>query len=132
MRKAVLALLLISRFFAICAVVAGVAVGLLMATFVASFTCFDICPSLHDYFARLVPGTAEAMIPCLALEGLALVTFAVYCLATSQARRAARQVAILLVGGLISVVALDLLLQLWQAVLPVTQYGLVAESPAVD
>ncbi len=130
MRKVILALFFISRFFAICAVLAGVGAGFLLATLGAALTCFDTCPTPDQYFARFAPGTANVMIPCVALEALALLIFAGYCLAAGQARRLLRQTLALLIGGLVGVVALGVVFQVCQATLPVTEYNLVAERPA--
>jgi hypothetical protein len=131
MRKGVRFLLYLSRFFASCAVLAGLGAGFLVATFFASFTCFDTCPAPDVYFSRLLPGTAQMMAPCVAIESLALALFVGYCLAAGQAGRILRPLAVFLVGGLIGSLALYALILFGQVAVPVTEYGLVAETPAV-
>jgi hypothetical protein len=132
MRKVARFLLLASRFLAICAVLAGLAAGLLEATLVADLTCFDTCPFPGDYFSRLIPGTVRVITPCVALAALALATFVGYCVATRQARRAVTAILFLLIGGLVGVGALGALMLHGQATLTVTEYGLVAETPAFE
>jgi len=130
MRKVARFLLYLSRFFGICAVLAGLGAGFLVATFFASFTCFDTCPTPDVYFSRLIPGTAQMMAPSVAIESLALALFVGYCLAAGQTGRIFRPLAVFLIGGLVGVLALYALMMLGQVVVPVTEYGLVAETPA--
>lgn len=129
MRVFAVVLFYASRVLAVFAVLAGLAAGLLIATYFAAFTCFDTCPSPDDFFSRFV-GAMRVVMPCVALEALALVTFVAYCVATSQPRRAIKQTIMFLVSGLVGVAALDAVFQLCQATLPVTEYYMVAEGPA--
>ncbi len=130
MRVFALILFYISRVLAILAILAGLAAGFLQGTLGVAFTCFDSCPPPYEYFARFAPATQALLTPCLVIEALALVTFVGYCAATGQVRRAIKQTAILLVGGLVGVAALVALFQLCQATLPVTVYYQVDERPA--
>lgn len=130
MWKLARALLVISQFCAVCAVLAGVFAGLL-TVFAASFTCFDSCPPPDEYFARFLPGTQYVLIPCIALEALALVTFVTYCVATNQSARAIKQSVAFLALAPVGIAALDAVFRLCQSTLPVTEYGLVPETPAV-
>jgi hypothetical protein len=72
------------------------------------------------------------MAPCVALELLALATFVAYCLATRQARRAASQAVVLLVGGLVGVTALSAFMLAGQASLPLTWEGYFAGSASLE
>src|SRR5437660_12595921 len=87
MRQVVQFLLFASRVLALCAVLAGLAAGLLQATIGATIICVDSCPPRDAYFSDLGPIAVRIMTPCVVLEVLALVAFVAYCLATRQARR---------------------------------------------
>jgi hypothetical protein len=115
MRRVVQFLPYVSRGLTICAVLAGLAAGLLEATFGAGFVCFDTCPTRAIYFAQLGPTAVQLMMPCVVLEALAMAAFLAYGLATRQARRAVSSLLVLLVG----VAALTALAQHAQATLPV-------------
>ena len=117
MRKVAQFLLVASRGLAICAVLAGLGVGLL-EVYLSPLVCFDSCPTHAEYFARLGPGTVQFMMPCVVLEVLAFAAFVAYCLATRQVRRAVLAFLVLLVGGLAGIAALAGLLQRAQATLP--------------
>ena len=119
-----------SGVLAICAVLAGLAAGLFMATFGSALICFDTCPTREDFFSPRGPIAVQLMTPCVVLAVLALVAFVAYCLVTRQGRRVVMPILFLLVGGLIGFAALDALLQHGQATLPVGEDGLVAETPA--
>ena len=116
------------RGLAICAVLAGLAPGLLAVTF-GGFVCVDSCPTRSDYFARLGPNTVPWMTPCVVLEMLAVAVFLLYCLATRQARRAVLALLVLLVGGLVGVAALSALAQHAKATLPGDVGDLLVEGP---
>ena len=130
MRIVIAILRVVSWFFAICAVLAGLAAGALTATVMVAFTCFDSCPTPDQYFSHFAPGIETFLLPCVALEALALLTFAGYCLASGQARRLLIHTLALLVGGLVGVLALVALFLICRATLPVTQYGVVDERAA--
>lgn len=131
LKRALTALLYLSRFFGMCALVVGIGAGLLVTWIIAALTCFDNCPAPDDYFSHLVAGTTWVMQPFLALVALSFVTFVAYCLVTGRVRRAAIQTFALLIGALISGAALYGLFQLCQMNLPVTAYGQVDEEAAV-
>ena len=118
MRKVTQFLLFASRGLAICAVLAGLGVGLLMSSVLPDLVCFDSCPTHAEYFAHLGPGTVQLMMPCVVLGVLAIAVFVTYCLATRQVRRAVLALLVLMVGGLVGVAALAALLQHAQATLP--------------
>jgi hypothetical protein len=130
MQKVTTVLLFASRGLAICAVLAGIGVGFLEASFGAAFVCFDSCPTREEMFPTIGPGAVlQPLLPCIVLEVLALGAFVAYCLATGQARRVVLPILFVLVGGLVGVAGLDALRQYAQATLPVDQDGLViAES----
>lgn len=121
--------LVASRFFAVCAIVAGVAAGFLEATFLAGFACFDSCPPPARYFSQLFPTLAQLLLPCVGLALLALGIFLAYCAARGQRRRAIIQAIVFLAGGLVGVSVLGGLLLLAQAKLPVNADGLYVEQP---
>ncbi len=118
-----------SRFFAVCAIVAGVAAGILEATLGAGFVCFDYCPYPADYFSRLFPGLALLLIPCIVLSLLALGAFLWHCGARGQRSRANKQVIFFLVGGGIGGAVLGSMLLLGSVILPVTSDGILVERP---
>lgn len=124
------ALLYLSRFFGICAVLAGIGAGLLVASLIAALTCMDSCPEPDQYIARLIPGTVWVLQPYIALEALAFLTFVGYCFATRQARRALTQTLTILIGGLVCVGAFYALFQLCQTTLLTTTDGSLVESSA--
>jgi hypothetical protein len=131
MRQVVQFLPYVTRGLAICAVLAGLAAGLL-ETFGAGFVCFDTCPTRADYFARLGPTAVLLMTPCIVIEALAMAAFLAYCLATRQPWRAVSSLLILLVGGLVGVAALIALAQHAQATLPVrgsVEGDILVETP---
>jgi hypothetical protein len=133
MRQIVQFLPFASRGLAICAVLAGMAAGLLEAMS-AGFICFDNCPTRAFYFAGLGPASVRWMTPCVVIEVLALAAFLIYCLATRQARRGVISLLFLLVGGLVGVAVLSALMQHAQATLPVwggDAGDLLVETPAV-
>lgn len=134
MRQVVQVLHFASRGLAVCALLAGLALGLLGIQF-AGFICFDTCPTRDAYFAGLGPRTVRAMTPCLVLAVLAVAIFLLYCLATRQARRVVISLLFLLVGGLVGVAALGALAQHAQATLPVwggDAGDLLRETPASE
>jgi hypothetical protein len=129
MRKVVQVLPYVTRVLAICAVLAGIGVGFLQATFGSAFVCFDSCVTREFMFSYLGPSTAQMLLPCVVLELLALVAFVAYCLATGQARRVVMPILFLLIWGLVGVAGLYALLQHAQTTLPVDQDGvLIPES----
>ncbi|MGZ3599634.1 MAG: hypothetical protein ACXWQ5_07925 [Ktedonobacterales bacterium] len=129
MRKVAQFLHVASRVLAICAVLAGLAAGLLTVSVVAAFICFDSCPTREDFFSsRVLPGTVQFMMPCVVLEVLALAVFLAYCVATHQPRRTIAPILFFLIGGLVGVAALDALLQHGQATLP-NEDGILLEGP---
>lgn len=130
MRQVIQFLRLASRGLAICAVLAGLAAGLLAGTIGAAFICFDTCPPRESYFSHLGLGVVQVMTPCVVLEVLAVAAFVAYCLATQQTRRTIAPILFLLIGGLVGVVALVALLQHGQATLPVDSYGYLVETQA--
>jgi hypothetical protein len=117
MRKVAQFLLVASRGLAICAVVAGLGVGLL-DVYLSHLVCFDSCPDRDFYFSYLGPTAVRVMTPCIVLEVLAMAAFVTYCLATRQVQRAVLAFLVLLVGGLAGIAALAGLLQRAQATLP--------------
>ncbi len=117
MRKVVQVLPYVSRSLAVCAVLAGVGVGLL-DVYVSPLVCFDSCPDRDFYFSYLGPTAVRVMTPCLVLGVLALAVFVTYCLATRQGGRAVLAFLVLLVGGLAGIAALVALLQHAEATLP--------------
>lgn len=129
MRKAAPVLHFISRLFAICACIAGLVGGLFMA-WLASAICFDFghCPTTET-FPIWAYTSMRVMMPCVALELLALAAFAPYTIVTGQARRAVRQAAVFLLGGLSGGAVLGALFLLGRANLPLTPYGIFVEGP---
>ena len=117
-----------SNTLAVLAALVGLAAGFLLATLGAGLTCFDSCPTSNDYFARLAPSTFFLSLPCLALEGLALVALVAYHAAKRQPRRALTPALILMLGNLLGVAALTALYWQGQSSLPVTPDGLLAED----
>lgn len=128
MRKVAQFLHVASRVLAICAVLAGLAPGLLTAMF-RGFVCFDTCTTREFYFSYAGPTAVRVMTPCVVLELLALAVFLAYCLATRQARRAVIALLFLLVGGLVGGGVLNALLQHAQATLPVEEDGVLVRGP---
>lgn len=126
MKKSVRSLLEASQTCSIGAIVMGLAAGFLEAAS-GPYVCFDSCPPPESYFSYLAPTTVTVLIPCLALEALALITFVAYCLATGPALRAIAQVVVLLVSGALGVVALNAFLQHGQASVPLTSEGVFDE-----
>jgi hypothetical protein len=117
MRKVAQFLLVASRGLAICAVVAGLGVGLL-DVYLSHLVCFDSCPDRDFYFSYLGPTAVRLMTPCIVLEVLAMAVLVTYCLATRQVQRAVLAFLVLLVGGLAGIAALAGLLHRAQATLP--------------
>ena len=132
MRRTAKALLYTSRVFASGAVVVGISAGLLTATLGAAIVCFDSCPTPVAFFPGQGPAAVGVMIPCIALAVLALLTFAGYCVATRQLRRAARQALVLVVGGLVGGVALNAFLLHGQASVPLTFDDYFADSGSIE
>ena len=128
MRKVAQFLLVASRGLAICAVLAGLGVGLL-DVYLSPLVCFDSCPDRDFYFSYLGPTAVRLMTPCIVLEVLAMAVFLAYSLATGQARRAVIALLVLLIGGLIGVAALSALAQHAQATLPSREGGILLEGP---
>ena len=114
MHKVVLVLHSISRVLAICACIAGLGGGFVLA-WLGGWNCFDSCPSPETYPWELALISGWLTIPCIALEVLALVTFVPYGVTTGQAGRVVRQTAVLLLGGLGSVAVLGALMLLGRA-----------------
>lgn len=127
MHRAALFLLPVSRVLAVCACIAGL-VGGFFIVLLGRFICFDYCPG-PEGFSILAYSSMWVMLPCVALEVLAVVTFVPYCIATGQADRAVRQAAVLLLGGLVGVAVLGALMLLARATLPLTSYGTFEETP---
>jgi hypothetical protein len=126
MQRIAPSLFIASRVLALCAVLAGLFGGLLMATIGAGLICFNTCPSPEFYFSQLGLYALFFLIPCSVLAALALVLFLIYCLSTRQPRRALSVFLFFLVGGLLGVVILDALLQLSLATFPVQgEHGLL-------
>lgn len=115
MPKAAMPLLVLGRFFAICAVVLALAAGALQAIFLSAFVCFDACPEPTFFFPTEGPKAINLMIPCVAAALVALVFFVLYCLVVRQPRRAVKQVIVFAVSGAIAFVALTLILAFGQA-----------------
>ncbi len=132
MRQVIKLLFVASRGLAICAMLAGLAAGLLAATVGAGFMCFDTCPSRDDYFANLGFVAMQVMMPCILLEMLALAVFLAYCIATGQAQRAVKPIRFLLIGGLAGIALLYILLRYGQATVPVDPNGYLLETPAQE
>ncbi len=130
MRKVARFLHAASRVLAVCAVLAGVAVGFLQATIGAAVICVDSCVTRAFMFSYLGPSTVQMLTPCVVLEMLALAAFVAYCLATGQARRTIMPILFLLVVGLVGVAGLDALLQHGQTTLPVDEGGFLIEASA--
>lgn len=118
-----------SRFFAVCAIITGLAAGFLEATFLAGFSCFDVCPSQARYFSQLFPTLARLLWPCVVLALLALGAFLWYCAAKGQRSRANKQMIYFVVGGVIGAVVIGGASLLARAFLPVTTHGLLKEQP---
>jgi hypothetical protein len=132
MRQVIKLLFVASRGLAICAMLAGLAAGLLAATVGAGFMCFDSCPTREDYFAHLGPVAVQVMMPCILLEVLALAIFLAYCIAIGQAQRAVKPILFLLIGGLSGVAALYALLLYGQATVPVDPNGYLLDTPVQE
>jgi hypothetical protein len=98
----------VTRFLAICAVLAELGAGLL-DVIGALLVCVDSRPTRYFYVTYLGPSRVRLMTPCVVLEVLAVAVFLLYCRATRQARRAGIAVLVLLVGGLVGIDALDAL-----------------------
>lgn len=128
MRQVVQFLHFASRGLAVCAVLAGLAPGLL-AVFTAGFICADSCGQREVLVSHLGPGALRGLTPCAVLEALAVAAFLAYCLATRQARRAIIALLFLLVGGLVGVAALGAVMQ-QAATLPVGDAGFLIQGPA--
>ncbi len=115
MPKAAMPLLVLGRFFAVCAVLLGLAAGALHATLFSALVCFDGCPEPTFFFPTEGPKAINLMIPCVAVALVALVFFVLYCLVIRQPRRAAKRAIIFVVGGAVAVIALNLILTIGQA-----------------
>ena len=66
MRKVVQVLPYASRSLAVCAVLAGLGVGLL-DVYLSPLVCFDSCPNRDFYFSYLGPTAVRLMTPCIVL-----------------------------------------------------------------
>jgi hypothetical protein len=77
MRKVVQFLPYVSRSLAICAVLAGLGVGLL-EVYLSPLVCFDSCPDRDFYFSYLGPAAVRLMTPCIVLAVLALAVQATF------------------------------------------------------
>ena len=130
MRKVAQFLHVASRVLAICAVLAGLAMGLLEAAIGATVICVDSCGRRDAYFAGLGPTAVRVMKPCVVLEVLAVAVFLAYCLATRQARRTIAPILFFLVGGLVGVAALNALLEHGQATVPADAGGFLIAASA--
>lgn len=115
MPKPAMPLLVLGRFFAICAVVLALAAGALQATLLSAFVCFDTCPDPLFFFPTEGPKAINLMLPCVAAALVALAFFVLYCLVIRQPRRAVKQAVVFVVGGAIAFVALNLILAFGQA-----------------
>jgi hypothetical protein len=73
--------------------------------------CVDSCSPPAFWFSFLGPSAVRELMPCVALETLALVTFLAYCAITRQAGRAVISLLVFVVVGVIAVAVLSAFLQ---------------------
>ncbi len=124
MPKVVRFLIITSRGFSICAVLAGLAAGF-FAWLGGALACMDTCPTRGVYFAGLGPLAVQWLTPCVALEALTLLAFLAHCIATRQPWRAAISILFLLFGGVVGIATLSALMRHAQDTLPVGEGGVL-------
>jgi hypothetical protein len=122
------ALLRLSRFFAVCAVIAGVILGLGEAL-LAQFVCVDSCPPADRIFPWYFSSALRLIVPTSALLAAAYLTFLGYCLATARARRALAPAVTLLLGAAVSVGVIYGYSQLYLTMMPLDE-GYLINGPA--
>lgn len=128
MRIVVAALLYLSRFFGIGAIVVGIIIGLGEALF-AQFVCVDSCPPALTIFPWYFSSALRLIMPTAALLVLAYLTFLGYCLATAQTRRALAPAVTLLLGAVVSIGVIYGYSQLFLTMMPLND-GYLIDGPA--
>lgn len=128
MKMVLTALLYLSRFFGICALVVGVIIGLGEAL-LAQFVCVDSCPPAISIFPWYVSSALKLLMPTAALLVVGSLTFGGYCLATAQARRALAPAVTLLLGAAVSVGAILGYAHLYLTRMPLDE-GYLINGPA--
>jgi hypothetical protein len=136
-------LLYASRFFAVCAVLAGFGATVLGAGW-ADFVCFDTCPRrdvsyvngmvIPGYFSGgpVSPQMMGLAVPCSALALVALLLFLAYCGLTHQGRRALIALLVALIPPIVGFVAFYYDYTQAATSLPVDSDGVLLEGPIVS
>lgn len=130
LKVGVTALRYLSWFFGICALVVGVASGLI-EVFLAQFVCVDSCPQADTIFPwYLSSALIKLLLPTAALLVLAYLSFAGYCVATAQTRHLLAPTWILVLGAAVSVGAIVWYSRLFVTMIPVDKDGVLINGPA--
>jgi hypothetical protein len=120
----------LSWFFGICALVVGVASGLI-EVFLAQFVCVDQCPQADTIFPwYLSSALMKLLLPTAALLVLAYLSYAGYCFATAQTRRLLAPTLTLVLGAAVSVGAIVWYSHLFVTMIPVDKDGFLIDGPA--
>lgn len=130
MRRSLKALLYLSRFFGICALVVGVVSGLI-EILLAQFVCVDSCPQADTIFPwYLSSALLKLLLPAAALLVLAYLAYGGYCLATAQRRRLLAPTLTLALGAAVSVGVIVWYSHLFVTMIPVDNDGFLINGPA--
>ncbi len=130
MKRSLTALLYLSRFFGICALVVGVVSGLI-EVLLAGFVCVDSCPQADTIFPwYLSSALMKLLLPTATLLVMAYLAFAGYCLATGQARGLLAPTLTLVLGAAVSVGAIVWYSHLFVTMIPVDKDGFLIDGSA--
>lgn len=132
MRRVTTFLYYVSRIVSICALLATLGLGLMIATLGVAFTCFDSCPAPQDYVPNMTIGAINMAVLCAEIELVPLVCFLAYCGVSRQMRRFVRSVIFLVVGGAVGAGVLWAFLTYLQGHVPVTPDGYLDERLAEE
>lgn len=122
------ALLYLSRFFGICALVAGILVGL-GETLFSQFVCVDSCPAAMTIFPWYLSSALKLIAPTAALLALAYLAFVSYCFAKGQRRRALAPTMALVLGAALSVGVIVAYSHFYVTLMPLDD-GYLIDGPA--
>jgi hypothetical protein len=136
-------LLYATRFFAVCAILAGFG-AILVGSVAVSFICFDTFPQRDATYVHGVeypgyfsgsPVTLVMMgpaLPCLILALVALLLFLTYCGLTHQGRRALIALLVALIPPILGFFAFYYDYKQAATSLPVDSHGVLLEGPIVS
>ena len=131
-------LLYATRFFAVCAVLAGIG-PVLLGLLAAGLVCVDQCPHRDatyiggfeqpGYFSGESVGMMSPALPCLVLALVALLLFLAYCVMTHQDGRALIALLVYLVPPIVAYVAFNYTYTQAATSLPIDSDGFLLEGP---